>query len=282
VVPGGGRDRDQLARTLAAVRPTVFMSVPKIHALVTGEQLLETNALRWVFTAGAPLPDQIRRWYEARGVPVYEGWGLTETSPSAVITPPAAARGDGVVGTPIAGVSVGVRAADHRIFVRGPNVMLGYFGEPEATARCLSEGVLDTGDLGEWTDNGLRLFGRCDQMVKLANGRKCSAAAIESALQSERGINHALVTSDGNLIAVIEPVRGCGAESVAESVARFNAGRVDERIGAAYMLVQPSSVENGLLTPSLKLSRSVVFERLDEWKRSGRGPFVALSVLHAS
>jgi acyl-coenzyme A synthetase/AMP-(fatty) acid ligase len=71
------------------------MSVPKIHAAMTIEQPFDLSCLRCAFTAGAPLSEDLYRWYEQRDVPVYEGWGLTETSPSAAITPPGAKRRPG-------------------------------------------------------------------------------------------------------------------------------------------------------------------------------------------
>jgi long-subunit acyl-CoA synthetase (AMP-forming) len=270
VVPGGGRDRDLLALTLRAVRPTVFMSVPKIHALAMERGLFAAGGLRWAFTAGAPLDQAVFRWYQERGIPVYEGWGLTEASPSCTITVPGAGHVPGVVGQPIPGVAVGVRAGDGRIFVRGPNVMRGYYGQESP---CLQDGMLDSGDLGAWTEAGLRLNGRADHQLKLANGEKVPAGEIEAALQAHPAILHAVVAVEGELVAVVEARGGAGAAAVAAAVAALNAMQEApwQRLAAVYLLRQPMAVENGMLTASLKVSRGRVLSTLRAWRAHG-GP----------
>ncbi len=268
VVPGGGRDRELLAATLRAVRPTVFMSVPKIHALAMERGLFGAGSLRWAFTAGAPLDQAVFRWYQQRGIPVYEGWGLTEASPSCTITVPGAAHVAGVVGQPIPGVAVGVRASDGRIFVRGPGVMRGYYGQESP---CLQDGMLDSGDLGAWTEAGLRLSGRADHQLKLANGEKVSAAALEAELQAHPAILHAVVALDGGLVAVIEARSGASADAVAGAVAALNAAQEApwQRLIAVYLLQQPMAVENGMLTASLKVARGRVLSTLRAWRLHG-------------
>jgi long-subunit acyl-CoA synthetase (AMP-forming) len=270
VVPGGGRDRELLAATLRAVRPTVFMSVPKIHALVMERGLIAERSLRWAFTAGAPLDHTVFRWYQERGIPVHEGWGLTEASPSCTITVPGAAHVQGVVGQPIPGVAVGVRASDGRIFVRGPNVMRGYFG---LESPCLLDGMLDSGDLGAWTEAGLHLHGRADHQLKLANGEKVSAATLEAALHSHPAILHAVVAVEGELMAVVEACAGAGAAAVMAGVVALNAAQEApwQRLAAVYLLHQPMAVENGMLTASLKVSRGRVLSTLRAWRLHG-GP----------
>ena len=281
LVPGGGRDRDQLVATVRRVRPTVLMSVPKIHRLLTDSDALDVAALRWVFTAGAPLPEVVAERYAQRGVAVYEGWGLTETSPSATITPPGRTRAAGVVGEPIPGVAVGVRA-DGRILVRGPNVMLGYWRDDAATAACCTgaggERVIDSGDLGTWTATGLRLDGRADNQLKLPNGEKVSAAALEAALHEHPAVAHAVVCAEPDLIALIEPTPGHDAHAVAAAVAAVNANEPVpyRRIAEVVLITQPLRLEHGQLTASLKVARAEVIAQFRAWRRGGPGFFAAL------
>jgi long-subunit acyl-CoA synthetase (AMP-forming) len=276
VVPGGGRDRELLLATVREVRPTVFMSVPKVHALATQADLFAPGSLRWAFTAGAPLGDELYGWYERRGIPIYEGWGLTEASPSCTITAPGSPRVPGVVGEPIPGVEVGVRARDGRILVRGPNVMRGYFRQD---APCLHEGILDSGDQGAWTEAGLRLGGRADHQLKLANGEKVCAAAIEAALHAQAAVQHAVVTVDGDLVAVIEPAPGHGASQVLEAVRLVNAGQAIpyQRVAEVVLAHEAMTVENGQLTASLKVSRGRVLAALRSWRVAGGGGFERFS-----
>lgn len=203
LVPGGGRDRAALAACLRRVRPTVFMSVPRLHAEVAAARLLDPACLRFTFTAGAPLPSAVEAAYAAQGLALREGWGCSETSPSACITRAGTPRQPGLVGPPIPGVAVGV-ADDGRVLVRGPNVMLGYRGGPP------TDGTFDSGDLGEWTPHGLRLLGRADGQLKAGNGEKLQAEAVERYLAACPGLRSVQVClgADGALVAVCEPLPG--------------------------------------------------------------------------
>lgn len=258
LVPGGGRDHAALVATILAVRPTVLMSVPKIHRLLS-EVVADSGwwrDLRWAFTAGAALGDREAAFYRTRGISVCEGWGLTECSPSATLTVSGAERCTGVVGHPIAGVSVGV-AADGRIHVAGPGVMLGYWRRPAATAAVLRDGVLDTGDLGAWTELGLRLTGRADHTIKVANGEKVDLGALASALEAQPGVRQAVVFSpDGEALHALLTTSGAGS-AAAFAVATVNAAEPLPwcRIAAAWRLRVDPTVENGLLTPSHKIAR---------------------------
>jgi len=272
VVPGGGRDRQQLLATIRAVQPTIFLSVPKIHALAVEERLFRRDALRWVFTAGAPMPDDLRAWYAAEGIAVCEGWGLTETSPSCTLTRPG--RGiAGVVGHPIAGVSVGIRRTDGHILVRGPNVMAGYFRQPTTT---LCDGVLDTGDLGAWSDDGLCLRGRADHQLKLGNGEKVSAADIEAALLAHPNILHAVVGAEPELLAVVEVRDGTSGDDVLAVVDAVNAAQAVpyQRITGVYAVSRRMCIENGQLTASLKVSSGQVLAAFRRWRHDGGAQFV--------
>ena len=270
IIPGGGRDREQVLATVAAVRPTLLMSVPKMHRTLTQAGVLNATTLRWAFTAGATMGVDEERWYAEHGIAVYEGWGLTETSPSAVITQPGSRRIPGIVGTPIPGVAVGV-ADDGNIFIAGPGVMQAYADLPAATARIRQfhptyGWVLDSGDLGAWTPDGLRLIGRADQVVKLANGEKVALARIVEHL--ERGpIRHAVVfVRDDQLIALVYAAAEHADEAILATVAHANhqAEAAFTRVQAVYRLTRRVSCDNGLLTPAHKVARSVWLAAFDD------------------
>ena len=269
VVPGGGRDRQQLLATIRAVAPTIFFSVPKVHALVAAENVFAPGALRWAFTAGAPMPDDLRLWYAQRNIPICEGWGLTETSPSCTLTRPGIGRA-GVVGWPIAGVAVGVRHHDGHIVIRGPNVMAGYFRQ---TTPTLAGGVLDTGDLGAWGEDGLHLRGRADHQLKLGNGEKVCAAELEAVLHTHTSIQYAVVAAEPELTVIIEPHQGCTAAEIGQAIAAVNATQSlpYQRIRCFFVSNQPMNIENGMLTASLKVSRGQVLMAFRRWRSDG-GP----------
>ena len=263
VGPGEGRDRAALHATLAAVRPTVFMSVPRIHRELRLGDAIDRAPLRWAFTAGAPVDDAERAWYAAAGIPLYEGWGLTETSPSACITPPGESLVPGVVGRPIPGVTVGVRG-DGRVLVRGPGVMAGYWRDPPATAAVLRDGVLDSGDLGCWDQAGLRLLGRGDHTCKLDNGEKVPVAELEAALAAQPGVRHAVVAvREDRVVAVLEAATP--AVDLAAAIARYHATQPVGylHLAAAWAVTRPLSVADGTLTASHKVVRAAVLARID-------------------
>lgn len=278
VVPGGGRDKEQFLRSMREIRPTIFMSVPKIHALATREDVFDRSCLRWVFTAGAALPEACQQWYYQRRIPLFEGWGLTETSPSAAITFPGKPRKRGVVGTPIPGVSIGVRLADERILVSGPNVMLGYFNGAGQPLIAPPDGLVDSGDLGNWCPEGLALLGRADDVVKLANGEKVAVSHIEAQLQDQDGINHAVVVAEPDLVALIEPSGKPDAKALQAILAKVNASQTApfQRINNAYVITKPLHAEKEQQTGSLKGSRNAVLELFRQWRKTGKGPFSQL------
>ncbi len=273
VVPGGGRDRSQLLATIRRVAPTVFLSVPKIHALMVEERLFSKRSLRWAFTAGAPMPDAVRLWYTDQEIPICEGWGLTETSPSCTLTHPGPGHG-GVVGWPIAGVEVGVRQADGHILVRGPNVMAGYLGQSGST--WLSDGSFDTGDLGAWSSAGLCLRGRADHQLKLGNGEKVCAATLEAVMEAHPAIHQVVVAAEPGLLAIIELRPGHDAQEVVNAVRALNANQEVpyQRITEIYGVAVRMSVENGYLTASLKVSRGQVLAAFRHWRYAGGSEFI--------
>lgn len=275
LVPRGGHDHEALIRGIRDNKTTVFMSVPKMHALLAEADAFPVTSLRWVFNAGAPLGEQTEAFFSRKRIRVHEGWGLTECSPSATITPPDRPRRPGIVGQPIPGVEVGVREQDGRIFVRGPGVMPGYLNEVRATLGVLEAGRLDTGDLGTWTAEGLQLIGRADALLKLPNGEKVHAGSLERALEENPLVRHAVVGVDGALIAALIAGPEVSDQDLAAVVAQVNHAQA-----IPFLRIQDGyRVNPGLhwwQTASHKVARRLVLDRLHLHRRK---PGPAFSIL---
>ena len=188
-----GKDIDRLLENWKVFNPTILFSVPRVHDLLDKRcaedpetaKLIFGGRLRFVLTAGAALPAHVEAAYRQNGIPVLEAWGLTETSPCVTATTKDRTWKSGYVGIPLPGVSVRIDS-EQEIQVRGPNVMEGYLNDEENTAHVISEdGWFRTGDLGEFTRDGLRVFGRKDGTFKLTTGEKVQPQRVESVLVNE-------------------------------------------------------------------------------------------------
>lgn len=289
-----GKDIRGLIENFKRVRPTIYFSVPRIHQALIEESRRSKEAerdifhpdLKFVFTAAAALPKHVADAYEEKGVPVVEGWGLTETSPCVTVTRFGRVRRPGSVGRPIPGTTVRV-AGDGEILVKGPNVMLGYFKDPERTARAFTrDGWLRTGDYGEIRGGALFLKCRLDGMFKLSNGEMVIAQKIENALAESPLVQFAVAVGSGREFvgALVFP----SAEALASAARRrgLRPGAVplwrdpgvrdmlkqaleDASLGIAEKYARPKaavlldgapSLANGQLTPTLKLVRSKIVE----------------------
>jgi len=285
-----GKDFDRLIRNWKEVRPTIYFSVPKVYQELVAhaqahpedERRIIHPELRFVFTAAAPLPANLAAFFTAGGIPVIEGWGLTETSPCCTVTDPTEPRTvPGMVGYPIPGVRLYL-APDGEILVRGPNVMRGYFDDPDATARALpGDGWFRTGDLGSLSGAGLRLQARKDRIFKLFNAEKVIPTELENRLAGMNPyIRHVIVVGQGrnHLAALIYPdffriAQEFGGDrasadrvvkqSLRETILAFNREHPIpyEHILAFAVITRELSIEQNELTPSLKLRVSNVLEQ---------------------
>ena len=289
-----GKDFPLLLRNWAAVRPTIYFSVPQVYQQLVvhaqthpGDgQWIFHEGLRFVFTAAAPLPANISEYFAAREIPVLEGWGLTETSPCCTLTDFTQARTvPGMVGYPLPGVTVRV-APDGEILVRGANVMREYFKDPRATARALpGDGWFHTGDLGELVGAGLKLVARKDRVFKTLNAEKVVPTAIENRLAGmNRFIRHVVVAGDGRsfLAALIFPdyfriteefgddtvtAERVVKESLRDAIVAFNQTHPVkyERIRAFAVISKELSIDSHELTPSMKVRVRTVLDHADEY-----------------
>ena len=281
-----GKDADRLLQNFAEIRPNVYFSVPKVYQEIVTRILAEPELgesffhpdLKFVFTAAAPLPLSTSEIFKHKGVPVVEGWGLTETSPCCTLTGLSLDRTPGVVGFPIPDVELKL-GNENEIMVKGPNVMRGYFRDAEATERVFSDGWFRTGDVGTINDEGIRIISRLDRMFKLDNGEKVFPARIEDLVAGRcKFIKYAYVFGSGqknpSLLAFpnyelmaadgggeldqsdcvypgcLGDLAGCLGECIE---AEQRAGAAFERVDAAVVVDSELTVEANQLTPSFKL-----------------------------
>jgi long-chain acyl-CoA synthetase len=223
------------------------------------------GALRALVSGGARLDPDLAAFFIALGLPVLQGYGQTEAGPVVSVNLPWANRHESV-GMPLAGVVCRI-ASDGEILIKGDLVMTGYWGNAEATASTLkTEGEdphpwLHTGDIGEMRDGFLYITDRKRDFIKLLGGDMISPAKIEGQLMAEPEIQQALVAGEGKpgLVALIVPAEGQEAGAAA-AVARVNSRlAVIERI-RRHALTAPFTIENGLLTPTMKLKRRAAIE----------------------
>ncbi len=246
-------------------RPLHPRAVARTEALrrVTG------GRLRFCLSGGAGLKVEIKEILHAAGVLIIEGYGLTETSPTLTLNRPGAFRFD-TVGKPLPSLELKLDV-DGEILARGPNVFAGYFKDPDATAAAFTDdGWFRTGDVGRWTDDGfLQIIDRKKDILVTSGGKNIPPANIEARFVDDPVIERVVVYGDARpyLVAAIW-VR---PDAPPEERDRIVALRVDEinrelprheSIKRHFISETPLTVEDGLLTSSLKLRRKAVYERL--------------------
>ena len=242
--------------------------------------------LRYFVSGGAALPKEVAEFFHAFGILIIEGYGLTETSPVLTVNPPRAPR-FGSVGKPIRGVEIKI-AEDGEILARGPNIMLGYYKKPEATAAAIDpDGWFHTGDVGHIDADGyLYITDRKKDILVLANGKNVAPQPIENMLKQSELVQEAVVYGDGMSapVALIVPnidalrafakQEGIEADGDAllnhdavqkqfrQELERVNRELADfQRVKGFRLISKPFSIETGELTPTLKVKRRVVAEK---------------------
>ncbi len=296
--------QETLVQNLAEIQPTHMSAVPrfyeKVMTAVASPDREETSRrlraifgprIKWLSAGGAPLPKPIGEAFVAAGLPVYQGYGLTESSPIISFNRPGANK-VGTVGQPLTGIEVKI-APDGEVLSRGTHIMKGYWNNPNATEEALADGWLHTGDLGEMDSEGyLTITGRKKDLMVLSNGKKVIPTELEGLLLGESSIDQAVIYGEGRnfLSAMIVPqwdnlrraLREIGVNTEGKTeevlakdpaVLAFYRKRIDvalgdmsnwEQVKKFIVLPRAFTVAAEELTVSLKLRRNVVFAKYKE------------------
>ncbi len=273
------------AQARFAGRPRPMDPLDRLADLLVGARIRARlgGRLRFCVSGGAPLAPEIMAFFFAMGIPMIEGYGLTETSPVICLNRPGMEL-PGSVGPPIPGVEVQI-AEDGEILTRGPCVMRGYWGNPDATREALRGGWFHTGDIGQFDARGrLVITDRLKDLIVTAGGKKVAPQPIEAQLKSSPFVSEAVLIGDRRpfVTALIVPnftnleaearARNWPMHSRGELLAcpgvralyqaeldRVNAGLARfETLKGFALLERDLTLESGELTPTLKVRRRVI------------------------
>jgi long-chain acyl-CoA synthetase len=250
----------------------------KIRGLFGGQ-------IRLAVSGAAPINPEILSFFDAAGVLVLEGWGMTETSTAATISSPEDFK-IGTIGKPFPGCEVKI-ADDGEILVKGPNVFQGYYKNEEATRETIVDGWLHTGDIGEIDDDGfIKITGRKKDIIITAGGKNITPANLENEIKQHPLVSQCVVVGDRRpyLVALVtldpeeavayakehglpeDPeqlaTNGDVRKALETHVEQINEkfARV-EQVKKIAILPQDLSQEAGELTPTLKVKRAVVMSK---------------------
>ena len=282
---GGARARARFARRPLA--PHVALQLPLADWLVLSKIRARMGGrLRFCVSGSAPLSPTVIEFFFAIGIPVIEGYGLTETSPVISFNPLGREK-PGTVGPPIPGVEVRI-GEEGEILTRGPHVMRGYYRNEAATREALRDGWFHTGDIGHLDGDGyLVITDRLKDLLVLAGGKKVAPQPLEKQLRQSPWICDAVLLGDRRpyVVALIIPdfaaleaeakTRGWHAptrRALVErpdvkalyqvEIDRFNAELAGyEQVKRFALLDRELTMEAGELTPTLKVKRKVIMER---------------------
>jgi len=222
--------------------------------------------LKAFVSGGGALDKEIGEFLNSIGLPTLQGYGLTETSPVVSCNPINKIRVE-TVGPPFKGNQVKI-AEDGEILVKGENVMLGYWNKKEDTEKVLKDGWLYTGDIGEIDpqDGYLKITDRKKDIIVSAGGDNISPAKLENQLTNSSAIEQSMVYGEGKnyLVALIVPSKEFAGEKekIKEIVNEINKNlTLVEKIKKFYLINDNFSIENNLLTPTMKVKRNKVIQK---------------------
>lgn len=259
---------------------------PLLHRLVAAKILDRLGGrIRFAVSGGAPLLESVSRFFLSLGLPLIQGYGLTEAAP-VVSTNTPARNLPASVGPPLPGVEWTI-GQDSELLIKSPGIMLGYWEQPDRTREVIDEtGWLHTGDAVAMEEGAMHIRGRLKEIIVTSTGEKVAPADLEMVITAHPLVDHALVVGEGRpyLAALFvlrrdgwqKLARECGVDAAdpssleAESVLQATLGIVagllhafpaHAQVCAAALLLDEWSIANGLLTPTLKLKRTVIAER---------------------
>jgi long-chain acyl-CoA synthetase len=250
---------------------------------------LGLERLKFFFSGGASLPRSTAEFFCALKIRIMEGYGLSETSPLVSVNPSNLLK-YGTVGLPIKGVEVKIDD-EGEILVRGPNVMQGYYNKPADTAEAIDkDGWLHSGDIGQFDEDGyIKITDRKKNLIVLSNGKKVAPQPMENQLSESPFISHAIILGDkhNTVTAILAPnfknVMDWAVQNkldidlhnnttltthpeilrlIKSEIGRLLPDLADyEKIRKFSIIGEELTVENGTLTPTLKVKKRVLMER---------------------
>ncbi len=262
---------------------------PLLHHLVARKILDRFGGrMRLAVSGGAPLLEAVSQFFLGLGLPLIQGYGLTEASP-VVSTNIPACNLPASVGKPLPGVTCRL-GIDGELLVRGPGLMQGYWNQPERTREAIdSEGWLHTGDQASMEGGRIHLRGRLKEIIVTSTGEKVAPADLELLLATDPLVEHAMIVGEGRpfLAALVvlqqqtwkEFAQKAGVDPKApaslhaKKIHEQVLGRMRERLHGVpvhaqvrrvALLREEWSIANGMLTPTLKLKRSVIEQRYEK------------------
>lgn len=293
VVRGGelllASSREKLLEEIGFFHPTVLNGVPyfyeRLYRTLCDKQLDQTpgvlrkmlgGEIRFCNSGGAALPPHVFDFYQTQGVPLLEGYGLSESSPVITLSTVEHDR-RGSCGRAVPGVEVRI-ADDGEILTRGPHVMQGYWQNEAATHEAIVEGWLHTGDIGRLDDEGyLFITGRKKELLVLSSGKNIAPVHLEALLTADTLIAQAMVVGDGQgcVAALIVPnlqhaeIVALGPSPGEAALRALFREHIDaalrgvshhEQVRRFVLITQPFSIERGEMTAKLSLRRAVIAE----------------------
>jgi long-chain acyl-CoA synthetase len=268
-----------------------LLGLPLIGRLV-GRKVLKGLGLDHVKLAGsgsAPIPAELIEWYHRIGLNLIEGYGMSEDFAYSHTSTPQL-RAPGYVGVPMPGVQVRI-APDGEVLIKSPGRLRGYFKRPDLDAESFTEdGFFHTGDRGERRADGLlRITGRAKELFKTTKGEYVAPAPIESMLEADPWIEASMVSGANHpfpyaLVVLAEDLRPRMGDAAFRAEVEAEMGRLLDSVGAKLpdaqrprmivVLNEPWTIENGCLTPTMKVRRyqieANVAAQVDAWYAAGQ------------
>jgi long-subunit acyl-CoA synthetase (AMP-forming) len=268
-----------------------LLRIPLLNRVIKKKVLtgLGLQHVRIANSGSAPIPPDLIQWYRDLGLELLEGYGMSEDFAYSHVSYPGRGR-VGYVGSPMPGVDVKI-SEDGEILIKSPGNMMCYYKQPELTAECYTEdGYFRTGDRGERDEEGrLKITGRVKELFKTSKGKYVAPAPIENLLNNSANVEMSCVSgsghpqpfalilpaeelrpklSDSNVRAQIEAGLDALLNEVNQEVEPF------ERLQFLAVVKDPWLIENGFLTPTMKMKRSKLEDtygpRAEEWYGAGR------------
>jgi len=268
-----------------------LLRIPLLNRVIKKKVLtgLGLQHVRIANSGSAPIPPDLIQWYRDLGLELLEGYGMSEDFAYSHVSYPGRGR-VGYVGSPMPGVDVKI-SEDGEILIKSPGNMMCYYKQPELTAECYTEdGYFRTGDRGERDEEGrLKITGRVKELFKTSKGKYVAPAPIENLLNNSANVEMSCVSGSGHpqpfaLILPAEELRpklsdsNVRAQIEAELDALLNEVNQEvepfERLQFLAVVKDPWLIENGFLTPTMKMKRSKLEDAYGpsagEWYGAGR------------